>query len=387
VSAWLLYGAYGYTGRLLAREALERGHRPILAGRRSEALVGLREGLEEEGVEGAEGLELRSFPLSDPGALRRGLEGVGLVLHAAGPFIETGVPMMEACLEAGAHYLDITGEVPVFEAAFERGTRARARGVVLMPGVGLDVVPTDAVASRLAQALPGAVRLELALQSPGRPSAGTLRTVVEGIPRGLLVRREGVLRGAWPGARGFRRQVDFGPVAGDGSPAGRIGGTRRVSPYPWGDLSTAFRTTGIPDITCYMATSLLQARALPILLPVLRGVLAVPMLRRFVRGWVGRGPDGPSAEQRATGRVRVWGRVEDAAGGSAEQVIEIPEGYRFTALAGVRAVEAVLGSANGRRGRTPAGLLGAEWFFALPGVAPVRGGTVRLAGERDKSAF
>ncbi len=373
MSSWLLYGAYGYTGRLLAREALGRGHRPILAGRRREALVRLKEGLAEEGVVGAEGLELREFPLSDPEALRRGLEGVGLVLHAAGPFVETGVPMMEACLEVGAHYLDITGEVPVFEAAFERGERARGRGVVLMPGVGLDVVPTDGVAARLAEALPGAARLELALQSPGRSSAGTLRTVVEGIPGGLLVRRDGELRGAWPGAREFRREVEFGPVAGEGPMAGRIGGVRSVSPYPWGDLSTAYRTTGIPDITCYMATPALEARLFPFVLPVLRAVLSVPALRRFVRGWVGRGPEGPSAERRATGRVRVWGRVEDESGASAERVIEIPEGYRFTALAGVRAVEAVLGMGEGASGAwTPAGLFGAGWVETLPGVETVR---------------
>jgi short subunit dehydrogenase-like uncharacterized protein len=365
---WLLYGAYGYTGRLLLEEALARGHRPILAGRNRAKLEELREEGARPGGERFE-LEVRDFPL-EPQALARGLEGVGAVLHAAGPFLHTGVPMMEACLEAGAHYLDITGEVPVFEAAFERGERARARGVVLMPGVGMDVVPTDAAAALLARALPEATRLELALQSPGPASVGTLRTVVEGIPGGLLVRRDGALVEAGPGARDFRRQVDFGPEG-----RGRVGGVRSVAPYTWGDLATAWRTTGVPHITCYMATPRAQVRLLPWVLPILRRLLAVPALRRFALRRVAGAPEGPDAEARAHDRTRVWGRVEDAAGAWAEVVLELPEGYRFTAEAGVRALEAVEeGVAAGRLAPgtlTPAGALGPGWVLELPGVEVV----------------
>lgn len=363
---WLLYGAYGYTGRLLLEEALRRGHRPILAGRDRDRLEEVRR------EAGAGDLPIRAFPLDDPAALREGLAGVGTVLHAAGPFLETGVPMMEACLEAGVPYLDITGEVPVFEEAFARDARARDRGVVLLPGVGLDVVPTDGVAAMLARALPGAVRLELALHSTGRPSSGTLQTVLEGIPRGLRVRRGGRLTGASPGSGEFRRRIDFGPEVREGSLAGRLGGERWVSPYTWGDLSTAWRTTGIPDITCYMSAPRRQVRWLPVALPLLRAVLSVGPLRRALRRRVARGPAGPGPEHRAKARTRVWGRVEDAGGGSAEMVLEIPEGYRFTALAGIRALEEVQARGSDLAGaRTPAGVFGPEWVLGLPGVEVV----------------
>ncbi len=364
---WLLYGAYGYTGRLLADEALRRGHRPILAGRDRARLEAFRDELP------GSPLEIRAFALDDPDEIARGLEGVRAVLHAAGPFVRTGIPMMEGCLRAGADYLDITGEVPVFEAAFERSERAREAGVRLMPGVGMDVIPTDGIAALLAGAMPEATRLELALQSPGPPSAGTLQTVLEGIPGGLFVRRGGRLVRRNPGRREFRRRVDFGPVPGEGPMAGRLGGERSVAPYTWGDLATAWRTTGIDDITCYMATPAWQVRLLPVALPLLRGLLSLAPLRRAARRRVAAGPAGPDREARRTGRSRAWGRVEDGTGRAEEAVLELPEGYSFTALAGVRALEALLALEEEPVGAlTPAGTFGVGWVLDLPGVEVVR---------------
>jgi len=383
---WLLYGAYGFTGRLLAAEAIRRGHRPILAGRDPVRLRELATGLEQAfGL--TDPLELRSFPLDDARGLRSGLVGVSAVLHAAGPFIETARPMMEACLEAHAHYLDITGEVPVFEAAFELSDQARARGLLFMPGVGMDVIPTDTAAALVAGLLPDAHRLDLVLHSPGRPSAGTLRTVLEGIPGGLLVRRGGRLVRSSPGRREFRRWVDLGPEQDSGPMAGRLGGRRSVAPYTWGDLATAWRTTGIPDITCYMTTPRRQVRILPILLPILRRLLSIAPVRRLARAMVARGPDGPSPDAQAHGRCRVWGRAEDAQGRAAEVVLEFPEAYRFTAEGGIRALEKVLERAaaaresrpgnagpHGAGTLTPAGAFGPEWVLGMPGVEVVRTG-------------
>ena len=368
--SWLLYGAYGFTGRLLAEEAVRRGHRPILAGRDGERLRALAQEMD---------CPHRVFPLDDPFRLQVGLRQVRAVLHAAGPFVETSAPMLDACLSVGAHYLDITGEVPVFEAAFDQDARARDEGVIVMPGVGLDVVPTDGAAALLHRALPTARRLELALHSPGRPSTGTLETVVEGVPGGLLVRRKGRLQGARPGDSGFRREVDFGPEETDGPMAGRLGGRRSVIPATWGDLATAWRTTGIPDITCYLTAPRRQVQFLPLALPVLRGALKVGPLRRLIRRRLAQGTSGPDAATRAQGRTRVWGRAEDDEGQAAEIVLELPEGYRFTAVAGVRALEGVLELAGGGRRSpapagvlTPAGALGPEWVLGLPEVTVVR---------------
>src|SRR4051795_5180707 len=173
--AFLVYGANGYTGQLIAELARERGERPILAGRSEDKVRPLAERL---------GLPWRAFDLGHPD-----LHDVQLVLHCAGPFSATSRPMVDACLTARAHYLDITGEVEVFEAVLARDAEARERGVVLLPGVGFDVVPSDCLAALLHRKLPSATRLELAFATQGRASPGTLKTTVESLPRGGVVRR------------------------------------------------------------------------------------------------------------------------------------------------------------------------------------------------------
>ena len=151
---WLLYGAYGYTGELIAREAAARGLHPILAGRNEAKLKPLAEELS---------LDWRAFALGDESAVAKQLDGCDAVLHCAGPFSKTAAPMMKACIAAGVHYLDITGELEVIEAAAALGEQAKEAGVVLMPAAGFDVVPTDCLATMLKEKLPEATHLQLAL--------------------------------------------------------------------------------------------------------------------------------------------------------------------------------------------------------------------------------
>src|SRR5688500_8830735 len=109
---WMIYGAHGYSGQLLAGEAVKRGQRPIHAGRNAQAVAELAKKLG--------GLEHRAYSLDDPAQVDRGLAGIGLVVHCAGPFSQTSKPMLDACVRAKVHYLDITGEIDVFEAVFKR---------------------------------------------------------------------------------------------------------------------------------------------------------------------------------------------------------------------------------------------------------------------------
>ena len=182
---WLIYGANGYTGRLIAEEAVRRGLKPVLAGRNVEALTPLAARL---------GLPVRAFALDDAAALRAGLTGVGLVLHCAGPFSATAGPMLEACLDIGAHYLDITGEIDVFAHCHAQHARAQARGIVVLPGAGFDVVPTDCLAAALKRALPDATSLVLAFVGGGGPSPGTAKTGVEGLGKGGRARIGGTVK-------------------------------------------------------------------------------------------------------------------------------------------------------------------------------------------------
>ena len=181
---WLIYGANGYTGRLIAEEAVNRGLKPVLAGRNREDIDSLGARL---------GLETRVFSLDKPDEVCRGISGMKLVLHCAGPFSQTSSPMVDACLKEGVHYLDITGEISVFSAAHERDEEARRSDVVLLPGAGFDVVPTDCLAAILVEALPAATSLQLAFEAAGGPSPGTAKTSIEGMASGGKVRRDGKL--------------------------------------------------------------------------------------------------------------------------------------------------------------------------------------------------
>src|SRR3954471_22052892 len=168
----LLYGANGYTGELVARLAAARGDRLTLAGRNGEALARLGAELQ---------MPVRAFALDDPAAVETGIDGATVVLHCAGPFSHTSRAMVDACLKKEVHYLDITGEVAVFEACAARDVEARTAGVMVMPGAGFDVVPSDCLAAHLKRRLPSATHLALAFQAIGSPSRGTATTMVEGL--------------------------------------------------------------------------------------------------------------------------------------------------------------------------------------------------------------
>ncbi len=341
---WLLYGANGYTGALIARLAAERGHRPVLAGRRAGAICELADTL---------GLERRLFALDDPQRLDAALEGMTAVLHCAGPFSRTARPMAEACVRTRTHYLDITGEVEVFEALAACDAQARERGVMLLPGCGFDVVPSDCLAAHLHRRQPSAVQLALAYASAGRLSRGTALTALEGLGQPGLVRRGGVLTPVPSGQ--LRRRIDFGE------------GPRLALGIPLGDLATAWRSTGIPDIELYLAASL-PLRALASAGRWLGPALGSPTVKGLLARRVRAGQPGPSDDERARGRAFVWGEAKDAGGRRVEARLETPDGYTFTARAALAIVERVLAGDAKAGYATPALAYGADFVLGIEGV-------------------
>lgn len=347
---WLIYGATGYTGRLIAAEARRQGLTPILAGRSEDRIRPLAEELQ---------LEWRVAPLDDGQALRQALGDVAAVLHCAGPFVDTSAPMVEACLEVGAHYLDITGEIPVFEAAYARDAAARARGIVLMPGVGFDVVPTDCLARHVADGLPDAWSLDLAIAALGEASAGTAKSALRGLLRGGLVRRQGILS-AYPIGRGAR-EVRFDDR------------TRPVLPIPWGDLASAWRSTGIPNITTYAAlaphlsqTAARWGRLATAALPVARHLASVPAVQASLDRWIDRHVAGPDTLQRETGRAHLWACATDRQGNRRQAWMRTIDGYRFTTLSAIAAVRRLC-SSDQSGAMTPAQAFGPDFVMDIPG--------------------
>ena len=335
---WMIYGANGYTGELIAREAVQRGMRPVLAGRTAEKVEPLAKEL---------GCEARVFGLENVD-----LSGVAAVVHCAGPFIHTSKPMVEACLAAGVHYLDITGEIAVFEAVFRRDTEAKAKNIALLPGVGFDVVPTDCLAAMLHARMPDAQELWLAFHSHrGGVSRGTMKTMLEGAGRGGAIRRDG--------------KIVVVPQLFDVREIPFPNGPRMAMTIPWGDVSTAFRSTGIPNIRVYNAQSPKALKRMKRMQPFL-GLLRFRPLRRIAQKFADRNP-GPSAERRAQSHVEVWGRVTNARGEEVTMTMTVAEGYTFTVLSAIEAVTRVL--QEPRVGAlTPSLAFGADLVRAIPGT-------------------
>lgn len=340
---WMIYGANGYTGELIAREAARRGLKPVLAGRSREKIESLAREL---------GLEARGFGLDDAVEVSRQIEGQSVVLNCAGPFSATAEPMMQACLQARTHYLDITGEIAVFELAQSLNERARAADVVLCPGVGFDVIPTDCVAAALKAALPDATHLALGFDSRSGMSPGTAKTSVEGLAQGGKVRRDGKIVSV-PLAFKVRR-IDFGD------------GEKDAMTIPWGDVSTAYYSTGIANIEVYIPGSpamIANARRANWLRPFLR----LSPVQKLIKARIARTVKGPGEEKRARLPTFVWGEASNARGEKKVARIRTANGYSLTVTGSLAVMEHLMKNRPAGGAYTPSRLAGADLVTRLPG--------------------
>jgi short subunit dehydrogenase-like uncharacterized protein len=339
---FLIYGANGYTGELITRFAAERGMTPILAGRNAIAVEELAK---------KHHLEYRVFSLDETARLDAALNEVDLVLHCAGPFSITSRPMVEACLRNKKHYTDITGEIAVFEAAARLDEEAKAAGVMLMPGVGFDVVPSDCLAKHLKDRLPSATHLSLAFYGMGRLSHGTQATMTMNVGSGGAVRKDGKIMSvpaAWK-----TREIDFGEV------------TKTGVTIPWGDVATAFYSTGIPNIEVFTVvppSNLKMMKASR----YLGWLLAMKPFQDYLQSKIPAG--GPSDEERAKGKTLLWGEATDLNGNKVTSRMQGPEGYTMTALAALNITQKIL-SGNFTPGfQTPAKAYGADLVLEIDRV-------------------
>jgi short subunit dehydrogenase-like uncharacterized protein len=340
---FLIYGANGYTGELITRYAVERGTKPILAGRNA---------IKIEELAKKDHLEYRVFSLDETSRIDVALQEVDAVLHAAGPFSLTSRPMVEACLRNKKHYTDITGEIAVFEAMAKLDKRAKEAGIMIMPGVGFDVVPTDCLAVQLKDRLPTATYLSLAFYGMGMLSHGTQATMTMNIGRGGAIRKDGKITrvpAAWK-----TREIDFGEV------------TKRAVTIPWGDVATAYYSTGIPNIEVYTVVPSKQLKLLKAS-RYLGWLLATKPIQDYLQSQIP--PGGPSDEERAKGKTLLWGEAEDPNGNRVESRMTTPEGYTLTALTALNIVQKIL-DGNFKAGyQTPAKAYGADLVLKIKGTS------------------
>jgi short subunit dehydrogenase-like uncharacterized protein len=339
----MIYGATGYTGGLIAREATARGLRPVLSGRDGSRVAAMAERL---------GLEHRAAGLGEPARLDAALDGMRVLLNAAGPFSQTAQPVVEACLRCGTHYLDLTGEIAVIEALARRDAVARQRKIMIMPAVGFEVVPSDCLAAHVARRLPGAQRLALGLKGLGSLSRGSARTLAEAAGVGV-VRRSGALARIPLGS--LQRSFDYGD------------GPQASLNLSWGDVATAYFTTGIATIETYCEATPL-VRAVFLANRYFGSLLRSAPGQVLLRAQADMLPDGPSADERARLKTIIVADATDGCGRRVTSRLCAPEAYTFSAMTAAAVASHALQGDIEVGFQTPARVYGADFVLSFSGV-------------------
>ncbi|MBD3341281.1 MAG: saccharopine dehydrogenase [Candidatus Lokiarchaeota archaeon] len=339
---WLLYGAYGYTGKLLTDVAIKEGLRPVLGGRTSDKLISLAE---------EKNLEYDLFSLEDQSKLNSIIGNYELVLNAAGPFKYTAAPIVNACLKNSTHYLDITGEIDVFEKNFTHHDEAKEKQIAIISGVGFDVVPSDCMAVYVSDKVENPIELELGIAALSEFSPGTMKTVIENLPQGAVVRREG--------------KIEHVPFGKNGKKVKFPDRQREVFPIAWGDIATAYRSTNISNITTYMPLPKQFEKTLKLFGSAVRNATKLNIVKKQAKKWVEKNIYGPDEKTRETARSYVWAKAKNDKGESSEAWLNTIEAYKLTSLTGIETVKKVL---NGEilGSLTPAQAFGKEFILEFP---------------------
>jgi len=340
---WMIYGATGYTGGLIAKKAIELGETPTLAGRNPETVSAMAAEL---------GLPWAAFSVGDTDAVEAALEGHALVLSVAGPFSATADTMMNACIKTGTHYLDVTGEIAVFELAASLDARAKEAGVTLLPGVGFDVVPSDCLAAHTAARAEAPKKLAIAIKGLGGPSRGTAKTAVESLGSGTMARKGGEITTLRAGR--LQRSFDTGT------------GSEPYIGVSWGDVSTAFYSTGIPDIEVYFPAEG-PIKAMTNMSRFFGPVMGSGFVQSMLKKQIDKMPAGPTDAERIRDTSILLAEVTDSDGTLFRSLLAAPNGYTLTAESAVKSAQNILGGKGGPGFQTPSSAFGANFGFELSG--------------------
>ncbi|MEJ0055038.1 MAG: saccharopine dehydrogenase NADP-binding domain-containing protein [Bacteroidota bacterium] len=340
----VIYGSYGYTGKLIVNECRRKNLQVVLAGRNEEAL-------KKQSEQSA--YPYKVVASDDIEGLKKLLEPAAIVIHCGGPFRHTAKAMSEACLATNTHYTDITGEYQVFESLPSLDKQAKEKNITIMPGTGFDVVPSDCLALHLKNRLPSATHLQLAFtMSKGGLSRGTKKSMTEGLGYGCFIRKDGKLTEIPMGSKSM--EIDFGAFK-----------TMTLC-IPWGDISTAWRSTGIPNIEVYTgATAGMISNAKRS--NYIGWLLRMRWVKDFMLRKIDQQPAGPSDEKLETGKSYLWGRVRDDSGKEFTSRLEAVSGYLLTAKTAVLISEKIM-KGNFKAGyQTPAMAYGPDLILEIEG--------------------
>ena len=356
--ALVIIGATGYTGRLVAHEAAGSTAPVILAARDPEKLAAIAE---QVGI-----ATTQQVDVTDEASLERLIRPGDAVINTAGPFTELGEPVIEACIAAGAHYVDITGEQPFMRAMHHKYHVPALRAeVAVVNAMAFEYALGDCAVAVTAEGLRRPLRsLDVIYAWGGAASSrGTRRTVLRMLGTRGWVRRDG----------GFYPQAP-----GSGHRTTRLASGKKLHAVAFGagEVVTAPRYLEVDDACGWMVMGSLSARVVPILAPALP--VAVPLLRPLLERAVTRKPD-PTPEDRQESGFTI--RVELEAADDTRRAAEVHGSDPY----GITATAAVQGALRAMNPEAPAGVLAPSQLVDprsfLDSLAPR---DVRLVPDRSR---
>lgn len=326
----LVYGASGYVGKLFAEQVRTEGLPIVLSARKPFAAD----------------FPVRIFSLNDRDEILKNIADVKLLINLAGPFASTNCALIEACIKNGSHYIDIAGEASELATAYQYNNSAKNAGIMLMPGAGFGVAPTDIAAHLAKEKLPDATHLIIAYITIGNASRGTLKTVLTNINKEGVLLRNGIYEKAMPAFRQFVFATK--------------NKKHKLVYNPWrGDLFSAKMSTGIQNIQTYsnfpgFVVQMMQGKML-----WLRDLI----LKRFIKFL----PEGPSHKQLKKGKTICYAEVTNQQNNKAMSTITGPEAYLFTAQILLAITQRIMRDDFAAGYQTPS-LYGRELMYEIEGV-------------------
>jgi short subunit dehydrogenase-like uncharacterized protein len=308
----MIYGATGYTGRMVAEHVSAAGTPLIIAGRNDAKLATLAARL---------GVEYRVFALEDITVIDRSLDDVGVLLNCAGPFAKTADILMRASIRHGSHYLDVAAELEVYLLAGVLDAEAKAAGVMLLPGSGGSVAMLGCLAGHALARTKNPSLIRLAMHISGSLSRGSAVSALGSVAAETLARADGKLVARPAGAQ---RRLDFG------------NGTVDCFQVTLPDLITVWRSTNVPNIETFVHVA----------------------GDAFPQGDLSALPDGPSEQERLANRYQAVVEITNSDGEVVRSVLDTVNGYTFTAAAAAKAARRVLAGEARPGFQTPAMLFG-----------------------------
>ena len=347
----MLYGANGYTSRLIINELIGQNIKPILAGRNKEKINSLAD---------KHGFDSSIFSLDNPDNIDDNLKRIDVIINAAGPYSLTAKSLIDSCIRTKTHYIDITGEIDVFVYAESKNEEATDAGIIICPGVGFDVIPTDCISYMLKEKIPDANELNICFFSEnGRPSIGTAKTSIEGLSNGGKIRKDGKIEQV-PLAHSVK-EIDYGQ------------GPKMAMSIPWGDVATAYYSTGIPNIIVYTPRSesginkikKLRKWLFILKLKFVQNYIKNKMEKKIING-------GDSDEQRAKSKMWVWAEVKNKKGKIESGYFQVANGYDVTGYGAMFFAKNIMENKFAGGYYTPSLLLGSDILESLPGFSGIK---------------